>query len=86
MRYTWGDEAREWIGEALEEGRRQGLEGRELERFVSRAYPFGERRNWPYKAWLRAFDEIVRGGRRRREKRAAERREKEGPDQKLLFD
>ncbi|HXS24461.1 MAG TPA: hypothetical protein VN719_09540 [Gemmatimonadales bacterium] len=84
-RYTWGQEARESIDRALEEGRRLGLEGRELERFVSKAYPFQGRENYPYKVWLREFDRLVRGDRRRRERRSAERREAE-PDQELLFE
>jgi hypothetical protein len=50
----WYIESRRVIADALAEGRRQGLDGKELVRFVDEAYPFGERRNYPYQEWLAA--------------------------------
>lgn len=58
---TWGDHARNVITQALESGRTQGLEGMDLERYVQAQYPYGPRENWPYKAWCKAFNEIVKG-------------------------
>jgi hypothetical protein len=61
QRFTWRMEAAAVISEALEEGRAQGLEGKSLARFVSKAYPFGERTNYPYKVWLHEFERQVKG-------------------------
>lgn len=52
------------IRDALEGGRKLGLEGKELERHVSAAYPFGERAMHPYKVWLHEFARQVRGSKK----------------------
>ena len=31
----------------------------ELRKIISRNYPFGERKHWPYKAWLRAVNDCM---------------------------
>lgn len=54
---AWRAEARAVVAAAWTEGRRLGLDGPELKRHISAAYPFGERANWPYKIW---FDEVRR--------------------------
>lgn len=48
----WRREAWETIEKAKASGKALELEGRELRRHVSKAYPFGERKQWPYKVWL----------------------------------
>lgn len=35
------------------------LEGAELRKAVSEAYPFGEREMWPYKAWCKAVSKVL---------------------------
>ncbi len=57
----WRTASRQVITEALEEGRKLGLEGKALEKHVSAAYPFGERAMLPYKIWLHVFAQLVRG-------------------------
>jgi hypothetical protein len=57
----WRDRSRTVILAALESGRKAGLEGKDLERYVSAAYPFGERAMFPYKVWLNEFSAIVKG-------------------------
>ncbi len=34
-----------------------GATAGELRKLVSKAYPFGERKHWPYKQWLREVNE-----------------------------
>lgn len=50
----WRDCANRAIEAAMASGRAAGLDGRDLERHVSEAYPFGPRENHPYKIWLDA--------------------------------
>jgi len=44
-------QARRLIPEAIESGRAAGLDGKPLWRYVCRSFPWGTRRNWPYKIW-----------------------------------
>ena len=37
----------------------------ELEREIRAAYPFGERKRWPYKVWLKCVNEYMDFARRR---------------------
>ena len=55
---NWKKAARETIDQALNEGRREGLEGRDLERHVRSQYPFGLRKHWPYKVWLKEIRRV----------------------------
>jgi hypothetical protein len=48
-------------------GKALGLSVRELWRFVSRQYPFGQRHGWPYKVWLSELRRLL-GMRYRRPK------------------
>ena len=48
----WREQSARVIAKALEEGRAQGLEGKDLVKHVDAAYPFGPREHFPYKAWL----------------------------------
>jgi hypothetical protein len=48
------------IREALQQGRAEGLEGAEPLARVDAAYPFGERRHWPYQVWLRERRKLCR--------------------------
>lgn len=34
-----------------------GTPAKERRRIISEAYPFGERKHWPYKAWLKAVSD-----------------------------
>lgn len=61
MGMTWGDHSRKVITAALESGQKQGLAGKDLERHVQAQYPYGERAMWPYKAWCKAFNDLVMG-------------------------
>lgn len=54
-RDTWRSVARPIIARVLFET--QGQDERAIRRALREAYPFGERRFWPYKCWL---DEIAR--------------------------
>lgn len=50
---TWYAESRGWIlKQKLEHPE---LNREELRKYCSQNYPFGERRNYPYKAWLQAM-------------------------------
>ena len=46
----WTDRARPIIAAVLEET--AGQDERAIRKALAEAYPFGERRMWPYKAWL----------------------------------
>lgn len=50
MSGSWAARARPIIAEVLAET--AGAEERTIRRALRLAYPFGERRSWPYKAWL----------------------------------
>lgn len=55
---TYREYAREAICRALEEGEKQRLEGKELQKYVAtNGYPFGPRKYYPYRVWL---DEMVK--------------------------
>jgi hypothetical protein len=54
---SWRDVARPIVAKAIREGRANGLEDKELRKWVHRSYPFGERAMHPYKIWL---DEVRR--------------------------
>lgn len=47
---TWRDLAKQRIAEVLAEY--PNAEGKELDKLLRDAYPFGERRMHPYKIWL----------------------------------
>jgi hypothetical protein len=59
----WRECARRVIERALAEGRIAGLEGEELERFVSARYPWDPRSNHSYRIWRDEFARQVRGSR-----------------------
>lgn len=52
---TWRDRASPIIREVLRQTR--GKSEKEIRKALVAAYPFGERKYWPYKVWL---DEIRR--------------------------
>lgn len=52
-RLSYADQAREVMLQALLDCRAKGLPPHETAVVINAAYPFGERRNWPYRAWLR---------------------------------
>lgn len=83
----WRVAAHEAIEAALAAGRALALEGRALELHVSRhGYPFGERRNHPYRVWLHEFHRIVRGYRGPMSSKARKRiRERAARGQLVLF-
>ena len=49
--YSWADKAREVIAKVKRAN--PGVEGEELKKLLSAAYPFGERQYHPYKVWLK---------------------------------
>lgn len=51
--YSWAALARATI---IEVKRQTGLNGDALRKELRQHYPFGERANWPYKAWLIEVD------------------------------
>jgi hypothetical protein len=51
---TWRERAEEVIREQIAIGRAQDLDDAQILRLVDAAYPFGQRKYWPYKAWLAA--------------------------------
>lgn len=55
----WADSARFHITKALENVP-AGTSAKELRRILSDAYPWGERRMWPYKVWLRECSAAIR--------------------------
>jgi hypothetical protein len=48
----WRSKAAAVITQAIAEGKAQGLEDKELKKFVNKRYPFGMRQYHPYKIWL----------------------------------
>jgi hypothetical protein len=84
----WRQAANEAITAAIAEAKALGLEGRALELHVSRAYPFGDRANHPYRVWLHEYHRVLHGRRvpfdhRARKARAA--RNGPAPGQLNLF-
>jgi hypothetical protein len=55
MPQTWREIAKPIIKKVLEETR--GATPQEIKRAIKNAYPFAERKSWPYKVWL---DEVRR--------------------------
>lgn len=52
IRSYWRRRSHEAIQQAIDEAKRQGLSGTDLEAFVrANGYPFGLRENYPYKVW-----------------------------------
>jgi hypothetical protein len=51
---SWTGRARNAIWRAVANGRARGLDREAIIAAIDAAYPFGERANWPYKAWLAA--------------------------------
>ena len=59
---TWGEQANKAIGTVLDEFQANGgdilrltdEDKATLKKKIDEAYPFGERNNFPYKAWLNA--------------------------------
>lgn len=54
---TWRQKSLSVIGEVMAEN--PGLTGAELRREISENYPFGERSGFPYKAWLKAVEQVL---------------------------
>jgi hypothetical protein len=84
----WRQQAHEAIMAAIAAGKELGLEGRKLELHVSRnGYPFGKRRNHPYKVWLHEFHRVLHGYRGPFDPRAKARlrRRAKAPGQLELF-
>lgn len=71
----WRTKAHAVITASLKEGREKGLEGKDLERHVSEAYPWGERANHPYKIWCNVFALLVRGDKKPMSRSKAKKRE-----------
>lgn len=51
--------ARAHVEDAYLKGSLQGMKGAELRKYIDAAYPFGEKKNAPYKAWLNIRREFV---------------------------
>jgi hypothetical protein len=49
----WGQEARKAIDAAMADAKRDGLSWADTVKRIDAAYPFGERKYWAYKAWLK---------------------------------
>lgn len=69
MKSYWREQAAPIIARVLAET--AGQEERDIQRALTAAYPFGERRMWPYKAWL-AEIKAQRGKKRTREPKPCE--------------
>jgi hypothetical protein len=85
----WRERANAAIVTAIAAGKEAGLEGRELELYVSRnGYPFEGRVNHPYKVWLDEFHRILHGYRGPFDERAKAnmRKRKVVPGQRDLFE
>ena len=54
---TWIDEARKTIREVQDAHRHTVVTAEIILAAIDRAYPFGQRENHPYKAWLKARGE-----------------------------
>lgn len=61
MSTTWRDQARPIIASAIEEGRRRGLEGRNLRRFVNDQWTWGPRAYHPWRIWSRELTAQLAG-------------------------
>jgi hypothetical protein len=69
MKQTWGQHAKDAIGEAYLEWANAygapigpwstGCEKLRFLKMMDKYYPFGERKMWPYKAWLKERKKIV---------------------------
>lgn len=51
---NWYRKAAMGITEAIAEGRAAGEDRTAIRKRVDAAYPFGERKYWPYKQWIQA--------------------------------
>lgn len=80
----WRREAAHVIARTLPTYQAQGLTGKALKRAVGSHYPFGERRNWPYKCWLRELA-IAVGEQPRSRPRSRRSGNRDVPGQLLLF-
>ena len=68
MANYWRNSARRVIVEALKTGTALGLTGKELDKHISAAYPFGQRAMHPYKIWLSEIKNQVPGKKKKAEK------------------
>jgi hypothetical protein len=60
---SWRSVANDAIKRAIANGKADGLEGSELEKYVRRkGYPFGERAMHPYKIWCSEMQRIFKKG------------------------
>ncbi|MFZ4509292.1 MAG: hypothetical protein ACOYON_16510 [Fimbriimonas sp.] len=57
MKPTWYERSCQIIGQVIAEN--PGASDEELRALVSDAYPFGQRKMWPYKAWLKAVNDLL---------------------------
>lgn len=78
---TWREKAAPIIAKVLREAEAKSWDEKQIRTTLKNAYPFGERRYYPYAAWL---DEIKRQrGKKRTPRSAAERRELEAAKSQL---
>lgn len=54
MSLSWRDSAMEVMYTVYAEQSNAGANPQQIADAIDQAYPFGERRHWPYKAWLSA--------------------------------
>jgi hypothetical protein len=81
-RRTWRDEARPLIAAVIAESK--GLPEREIRSRLTAAYPWGDRKMWPYKVWC---DEIrTQLGVKARKAAAKKREQDKVAGQTELFD
>lgn len=59
MVLSWRDVALAAMADAI-----RGRPPEEWEKAIDAAYPFGQRRYWPYKVWLKARKEFLKAARR----------------------
>ncbi len=63
---SWYDYAMQAIVKQVDYAQKTGItDKKEQMRFVSKHFPFGERKLWPYKAWLRAKHDFFFGAKKR---------------------
>lgn len=55
----WRPRAEAVIRDEIANGEREGLSADEIRKRCSEAYPFGQRRYWPYKVWLSALKQLL---------------------------
>jgi hypothetical protein len=55
---SWREESRKVIQTVMDQN--PGLETAELKKLISAAYPFGERKHWPYQCWLSEVREALK--------------------------